>query len=224
MGEAVEEGDYLHARYSLRTRLTEDVRRKPILNLPSRERSHQLGTGRKCFLVALLATGIAGGVSAQNISFPGTRSEAKSPNGRFVIKNSDSDLADPAHTLTLIDRGNASEIKIYQYGRGVDVLWSRSSEAFVINDHEGSNVAHPILFREPWSTKYTDLREELVDFLRSRNEAKSVLENHHVYITAQKWLSHNEVLCKVTGYGDVDPNGFTKYYVYKLGVGFGLYR
>jgi hypothetical protein len=159
-------------------------------------------------------------VSAQSVSFPGTRSESKSPDGRFVIKNSDSDVEDLAHTLTLVDRRNGSVIKIYQYERGVDILWSPASDAFVINDHEGSNVSHPVLFREPWSTNFTDLREKLIDFLRSRNQAKSALENHHLYFTARRWLSDNEILCQVTGYGDVDPKGFTKHYVYKIDVGF----
>ena len=46
---------------------------------------------------------------------------------------------------------------------------------------------------------------------------KVPLSNHHVYFTAQRWLSDNEILCRVTGYGDADPEGFTKHYVYKIG-------
>lgn len=188
--------------------------------MPNRARIRQFSLANRWVLTAVLSTTIASCVSAQSVSFPGTRSESKSPDGRFAIKNSDSDVEDPAHTLTLVDRRNGSVIKIYQYERGVDILWSPASDAFVINDHEGSNVSHPVLFREPWSTNFTDLREKLIDFLRSRNQAKSALENHHVYFTALRWLNDNEVLCQVTGYGDVDPKGFTREYVYKLGVGF----
>ena len=187
--------------------------------MPSRKRIRKIRTICRWSLTALLFAGIASGMNAQNVSFPGARSESKSPDGRFVIKNSDSDVEDPAHALTLADGRNGSSIKIYRYGRSVDILWSPTSDSFVINDHEGSNVSHAILFREPWSTKYIDLREKLIDFLRSRNQAKSTLENHHVYFTAQRWLSKNEVLCQVTGYGDVDPNGFTRRYVYKLDEG-----
>ena len=192
--------------------------------MPNRARIRQFSLANRCLLTALLSTTIACSVSAQNVSFPGARSESKSPDGRFAIKNSDSDVEDPAHTLTLVDSRNGSVIKIYQFGRGVDILWSPASDAFVINDHEGSNVSHPVLFREPWSTNFTDLREKLIDFLRSRNQAKSALENHHVYFTAQRWLSDNEILCRVTGYGDADPKGFTKHYVYKIGVGFRPHR
>jgi len=176
------------------------------------------------FLITVLCAGVTTGLGAQKVSFPGARSGAESPDGRFSIKNSDNDLHDPAHSLTLVDHQNGSVINIYQYERGVDVLWSPASNAFVINDHEGSNVSHPVLFREPWSTNYTDLRAQLIDYLGSANEAKSVLDNHHVYFTAQRWLSNKQILCELTGYGDVDPKGFTKHYVYKLGAGFRPYH
>ncbi len=176
------------------------------------------------FVIAFLFAAVATGLSAQNVSFPGTRSQSKSPDGRFVIKNFDSDTENPAHTLTLIDRRKGSEVKIYQYGRGVDVLWSPNSKAFIISDHEGSDASHPVLFTEPWSTSRTDLREKLIDFLRPRNEAKSVLDNGHVYITAERWLASNKILCKVTGYGDADPKGFTRHYVYELGGSFHSYK
>jgi len=179
-----------------------------------------LSGANRWLLTALLSAVIVSALSAQNASFPGAVSESKSPDGRFVIKNTDSDVEDPAHSLSLVDSRKGSLIKLYRYERGVDILWSPGSDAFVINDHEGSNLSHPVLFRKPWTTNYTDLREKLVDFLRSRNQAKSALENHHVYFTALRWLNDNEVLCQVTGYGDADPRGFTKHYVYKIGVGF----
>jgi hypothetical protein len=157
------------------------------------------------------------------MSFPGATSASKSPNGRFVIKNFDSDTGDPVHSLTLIDRRKGSEIKIYHYGRGVDILWSPNSAAFVINDHEGSNAAHPVLFTQPWSTRFSDLRQKLIDFLRARREARSTLENDHVYFTAERWLGDDEILCKLTGYGAANPKGFTKRYIYKLDAGFRFY-
>jgi hypothetical protein len=188
--------------------------------MPSRRRSRRFGVLKRWLLTALSCLAIASCAVGQSVSFPGTRSETKSPDGHLVIRNSDSDVEDPAHTLTLVDSRNGTVIKIYRYGRGVDVLWSPASDAFVVNDHEGSNVSHPVLFRAPWSTNHTDLREKLIDYLRARKQARSVLENHHVYIAAERWLSDNEVLCQVTGYGDVNPKGFTRHYVYKLDAGF----
>jgi hypothetical protein len=158
--------------------------------------------------------------NAQKVSFPGADSEAKSPDGRYVIRNTDDEKQEPAHTLTLIDTKNGSATKIYSYGRHLDVLWSPTSSAFVVNDYEGSDVSHPVLFATPWTRRPVDLREKLMDFLRSRGKATSAEENHHVYFSALRWLSGNEILCQVTGYGDVDPKGFAKHYVYKLGAGF----
>lgn len=160
------------------------------------------------------------GARGQDVSFPGAHSESRSPNGRFVVRNFDSDVANPAHTLILVGNQSSLDITIYHYGRGVDILWSPDSKAFIVNDHEGSNVAHPVLFTEPWSTNYVDLRAKLIRFLHSKNADEHLLGNHHVYITAQRWLSNKDILCKATGYGDVDPKGFTRDYVYEIGVGF----
>jgi hypothetical protein len=164
------------------------------------------------------------GANAQKVSFPGAKSETKSPDGRYTIRNVDDEKQEPAHTLTLIATKDGSATKIYSYGRHVEILWSPTSSAFVVTDYEGSDVSHPVLFTAPWTDQPVDLREKLIDFLRSRGKATSAEENHHVYFSAQRWLSGNEVLCQVSGYGDVDPKGFAKHYVYKLGAGFRPYR
>lgn len=190
----------------------------------SRKHSWDLNSANRWFLIAILVTVIGGGVCAQNMSFPGVRSESKSPDGRYVVKNSDSYAADLTHTLTLVDNRNGSVIRSYQYGRHVDVLWSPTSVAFVVNDYEGSDASHPVLFTPPWKNQPVDLREKLIVFLRTGRGAKSVLDNHHVYFSAQRWLSGDEILCQLTGYGDVDPKGFTAEYVYKIGAGFRFSR
>lgn len=203
----------------MRTGFATAIWRNSIL-IPFESNHWQRFFARSWPVIILLSTAFATGLSAQGISFPGTRSESKSPNGRFAIRNFDSDMANPAHTLTLIATQGSLDITIYRYGRSVDILWSPNSQAFVVNDHEGSNVSHPVLFTEPWSANNTDLREKLIGFLRPKNEAQSLLGNHHVYVTAQRWLSNKEILCKASGYGDVDPKGFTRYYRYEIGVGF----
>jgi hypothetical protein len=108
----------------------------------------------------------------------------------------------------------------YEYRRHVDVLWAPASNAFVVNDYEGSNASHPVLFTKPWSAQPIDLRERLLAFLGSQEATKSMLNNLHVYLLAQRWISYDNILCHVTGYGDADPQGFTRDYVYKVGEGF----
>lgn len=174
---------------------------------------------RLCLIGMLSCASIFGNTDVQRASFPEKHSELRSPDGNYVIRNSDNDQEEPAHTLTLIEVRSGSVKTTYKYGRGVDVLWSPTSKAFVVNDHEGSDSERPILFSAPWTNEYTDLREKLTDFLRSRGKA-SLLDNHHIYFSVQRWLGSDELLCKVTGYGDANPKGFAVTYVYKIGVGF----
>jgi hypothetical protein len=100
------------------------------------------------------------------------------------------------------------------------VLWSPLSNALVVNDHGGSNFSKPVLFKLPLSGGGIDLWTRLIAFLGSRAEARSALKNHHVYFTASRWLNGNEQACKLSGYGEADPKGFTRYYVYEINKGF----
>jgi hypothetical protein len=150
----------------------------------------------------------------------------KSPDGRYTIRNSDSLTEDPAHTLTLVDASTGSAIKICQYPRHVDVLWSPVSSAFVVNDYEGSDSTRPLLYSLPWTGKKADLLEELTDFLRRRHQENLVLKNDHVYLTVRRWISPQELLCQLEAYGDASRHGagLKGYYVYKIGAGFRVYK
>ena len=64
--------------------------------MPSGERIRQFSAANRWFLTALLSTAIASGGSAQNASFPGAKSETKSPDGRYTIRNTD----DESWTIT----------------------------------------------------------------------------------------------------------------------------
>ena len=174
-------------------------------------------------LTTFLSLTLTIGANAQKISFPGPSSKIKSPNGEYTIRNTDDQKQEPAHRLTLVDEKNGTIVKVYSYGRHVDVLWSPDSRAFVVNDYEGSDSCHPILFAPPWSAATIDLRGKLITYLRARGEAQIAEKNDHVYFTVQRWLTDKEMICKITGYGDASPKGFTKYYVYNLGSGFRPY-
>lgn len=169
---------------------------------------------------AFLCLNLQLAAKAQRVSFPGKASEVKSPNGRYTVRNTDDQNRTPAHLLTLIDNRNGVAIISYSYSRHVDVLWSPTSKAFVVNDYEGSETSRPLLFTEPWVDQPLDLRERLTDLLCQRGDAKSILGNHHVFVVAEKWRGGGEIVCRATGYGDVDRKGFKKVFVYKLRGGF----
>jgi dipeptidyl aminopeptidase/acylaminoacyl peptidase len=165
-------------------------------------------------------------MNAQIAQFPGTKSETKSPDGRYAIQNRDSENTDPAHVLFLLDKTNGSKTLIHPYGRSVDILWSPKSDAFVINDHEGSNSARPLLYSLPWNDTKIDLLESLTVFLRGRHQENVVVGNDHVYLLARRWINSTEILCRLEGYGEASPtgSGFTRYYLYKIGDGFRPYK
>ena len=171
-------------------------------------------------MTLLLGAALILGASAKQASFPGSKSETKSPDGRYTIRNMDDLHADPAHSLILIDSKSGKEDKVYEYGRHVDVLWSPASDALIINDHGGSDFSRAVLLTLPSGEKHGDLWKELTKFLESRGDAQTALGNGHVYFTVEKWLNDREFRCKLTGYGPANPKGFTQRYIYEIGQGF----
>ncbi len=173
------------------------------------------------WLLAIIAWTAAGSLTAQKASFPGAQSKVNSPDGHYVIENLDNDEEQPAHTLTVLDTRNHSSTIIYRYSRHVDVLWSPTSKAVVVNDYEGSNSSHPVVFEPPWSAATSvDLREKLVDLLRAKGGSKIILGNDHSYLLAQQWLNGKELVCELTAYGGANPKALSKRYVYTIGEGF----
>jgi hypothetical protein len=150
-----------------------------------------------CFLLAVTSvfTGSFSVVNSQAISFPGTVTSAKSSNGWYTVWNRDDENRQPPHLLILTDVQNKSnERLLYSYGPHVSVLWSPKSDALIVNDYEGSDASRPVLFQAPWSGQSVDSSAELVEFLRSQKAAKSVEQNDHVYFSAKRWLSGDEIL------------------------------
>ena len=116
------------------------------------------------------------------------KSETKSPDGRYTIRNTDDEKQEPAHVLALIDAKDGSTTKIYAYGRHVDVLWSPTSVAFVVNDYEGSDAAHPVLFTAPWDNQPVDKRESnSIPVLRAWSKEHPGQPPHIFFSAALAW-------------------------------------
>ena len=177
-------------------------------------------------LFATISLAIITSVNAQVAQFPGTKSETKSPDGRYTIQNRDRENTEPAHVLFLLDRRNGSKTLIQSYDRSVDIFWSPKSDAFVINDHEGSDSARPLLYSLPWNDTKIDLLEKLKVFLRGRHQENLVVGNDHVYLLARRWINSRELLCRLEAYGEASHtgSGFTGYYLYEIGNGFRPYE
>jgi len=157
------------------------------------------------------------------LRFPGGHSQLASPDGRYVAVNIDSDVAGQAallgdnHALFLLDLKTKTVEEVYPYGRGVEILWSPGGSALLINDRAGSDHSNTAIVILTPQKRRIDVEAELRAAMSSN---KSIFKNHHVYISGTQWLTENKVRIKVSGYGDVDPKGFTLWYEYAIGGDF----
>ncbi len=183
----------------------------------------------KLLLVASLATIVNSPVAvsaSNNASFPGAPSKLVSPNGEFTIVNKDTQRdGEPCHLLYLHRAKNASkkkaaDQKIYEYGRSVEVVWAPDSKHFVVNDMMGSNIAVPLLFSVNNLQNPIDLSEQLTDFVKDKQDKKSLTKNDHLYFRCIKWKKPGRIEIAVAGHGDSDQSGFTLVYEHDLGGGF----
>jgi hypothetical protein len=160
------------------------------------------------------------------VSLPDGQSEARSPNGLYVIRDvydRTVPIPGPAHSLVLVDTRKGTSSTIHTFGRHVDILWSPATDSVAVNDHEESNYGTALVFFLPWKGRRVTLLDALARFLHAKRQA-ALLDNDHLYLTARKWVSDRELLCRLEGWGDQNPKGFTRYYIYEIGKGFRGYR
>jgi hypothetical protein len=150
-------------------------------------------------------------------TFPGKKSVSKSPNGRYVIHNVDDENLHPPHRLELEDTLTSSKVKLLDYDRSVDVLWSPAGSKFIVIDRAGSNLTESYIYIVDKSLRRINVSDELQ---QKYPESKRMFQNDHVYVEALAWQREDKIKVKVSGHGDADPNGFTEVFEYTLGGDF----
>jgi hypothetical protein len=168
-----------------------------------------------------LAPAQAHRLATKPISFP-EHSHAVSPDGRYLISGVDSD-SEPFHTVFLDDHRLTTRRKLFNYGRGIEILWNPDSKSFVLNDYAGSDYSECRIISVDEKVQSINVWDKIVKKATTK-EQRSLLENHHVYIAAKQWISSKTLKVKVWGYGEVDHDGFTRYYLYETGVGIRRYK
>jgi hypothetical protein len=168
-----------------------------------------------------LAPAQAQRLATKPISFP-EHSQAVSPNGRYLITNVESD-SEPHHTVFLNDRRLKTRRKLFNYGRGIEILWNRDSKSFVLNDYAGSDYSECRIFSVDEKVQSINVWDQVLKDATTK-ERRSLLENHHVYIAAKEWISSKTLKVRVWGYGEVHDDGFTRYYLYEIGSGIRRYE
>jgi hypothetical protein len=138
------------------------------------------------------------------VSFPGPENRLIAPNGAREVVNED---GVDNHVLHLVEKKGGASKAIYPYSRSVQVAWSHDSRRLLITDHRGSDEASCIVF-DVSSAEGIDLLERF----RRQPAEHPWLGNHHVYLSCASWLDEASVLVKAEGYGDRDPDGFSRRY------------
>jgi hypothetical protein len=153
--------------------------------------------------------------------FPGPQRELKSPDGRYSVENIDSG-SEPHHTLLLKKTETGTVRTLCNYNRSVSVLWSPDGKKLVVNDYLGSNLSESVIFFVDQTSSPLDIGAELLQSLKSSPDRRSLVGNDHVYFAVSRWEGDEAVKLKVWGYGEVDPKGFSRLYIYQVGGTFRL--
>lgn len=160
--------------------------------------------------------------ATDSINFPGPKSELKSPNGLYAIKNIDDPRFDRelvcqnySSHLVFLKKGQKKQVPFKKYFRNVDILWSPDSSAFVLNDWIGSNVAESYLYRVTRLTQPIDIGSKLI--LTNENDKHSVAEAAKfgaVYTFVSRWKDPTSLEIKLAGHSI--GRGFTLTYSWDL--------
>src|SRR5258706_12136382 len=127
-------------------------------------------------LVAVLSIA-ATAAPKKSVEFPGPQAQLKSPHGRYVVENVDSDK-EPHHTL-LLRSGETGSVRILcTYKRHVNVLWSPDGNKLAVNDYSGSDFSKSLIFSADGNTPPQDVGAELLQSLKGSPEGKSLADNH----------------------------------------------
>ena len=151
----------------------------------------------------LLATVVA-------TSFPGP-GRCSSPDGRYSIVCKEASATE-AHRLVLKNRASGTSSLIHSFNRHVSVLWAPDSRHFAITDWVGSDGSNVVVMAGAAPSTPIVLNPARI----RAGGSIQLAEDHHLYVEASRWLSGQELLLRVHGYGEVHPNGFERFFVYNI--------
>ena len=161
---------------------------------------------------------------AGNSSFP-VDNTSWSPDARFLIKNANNVDQKTPYSIFLIDMKTGSKTLVYQYARKVDILWSPTSDAFVLNDWGSGDDGQTTLFRILPKQAHWDLREQLMKSTRPDAEKKLAANRQlydHNFAHVMRWMNAHSVLFEIEGHSSDQQHKFVLQYVYSVGDSFQL--
>jgi hypothetical protein len=159
-----------------------------------------------CFGWILAAAAVGG--------FPGPETRLPSPNGSKAVVWQAPRAGDPEYTHhLLLDDGKGKLHPLMPFHRNVSVEWSPSGMHVAVTCHCGSDFSDVVVFdiaNPRHGISVTKALQRRVGRIR-------VLNNHHAYVEAIRWLNDESLEVLVWGYGEQNPKGFNWTYDFGLG-------
>jgi len=150
-------------------------------------------------------------------TFPsGPQATLPSPDRRYELQNVDSDTQEPAHSIFLLDRKTGQRTLLYQYGRWVNVLWSPSSSAIVVNDFFGSDDSTSVLILVSPRLKRLNLWKLLLKSKAVTSKMRRDFQGYPVFKCAVGWFSADRLVFRVAGFREAGPTGFKNPFAYSF--------
>ncbi len=143
--------------------------------------------------------------------FPSRHAAVGDPSGRYAVVCEEASGKAP-HRLYLKTLPTGKIVRVFEFPRHVDILWSRDGDYFAVTDWFGSDRSRILVF-ESAKPRAIDLARVVA---RQLGEFVQILGNDHVYYEAVYWADSRTLRFKVFGYGDHDRNGFELTFTYDV--------
>jgi len=148
--------------------------------------------------------------------------KVESPDGHLLLISECTKASEGKGTdhcsIFVNDLKTGGKKQIYEWDRdvswngGVDVFWSPTSKAVILNNYISTNTGESVLFILEPRFEYVNLSDVILD----AHPPKLQPGGEHAY-PAATWIDANTIQMKLTGHHDAPPtNGFTYIYTYDL--------
>lgn len=150
------------------------------------------------------------GLAAPFVVFP-KAGELASPDGRFVVRNSEregsaSDFVGTFHSLWLVESATGSSRKLCDYSGVAAVAWS-SNDFLIVTQYLAKKTSRALVFSTARPDDPVMLDKPTLIRLVPVELRPALRENDHVFIEAWR-VEEGRLHLRVWGYGQHDANGF----------------
>lgn len=157
-----------------------------------------------------LASGVVEGQA--RCTFPGKSQRCSSPRGLWDVEWREPS-GNGRHVLWLKAAAAGTSMKLLEFERSADLVWSPDGRSLAVTDHAGSNESVLWVFTGPTLLPAVNVEDRL---RASLGELPEIFRNGHRYLEAVGWVSADLLRFRVRAY-DREPGkeykGHFRYYM-----------